>query len=60
VDRARAEGALVETPKAPIGVECGEGVSAPRRGRGLEGSYTPPQKFFLLFDLKMELSLSWI
>jgi len=52
VDRSSAEGALVETPKAPRGVGCGRG-SPPWREGSAEGVRTPPP-IFLLFDLKME------
>jgi len=50
VDRSSA-GALVEAPKAPRRVGCGEGVSSSPLA---EGCGTPSPEKFLLFDLKME------
>ena len=54
MDRSSAEGALVEAPKAPTTLGCGEGVCPPRRGRGIGRRLDPSPEIILLFDLKME------
>jgi len=46
-------GGRIEAPKAPMGVECGEGVSPPHGGRGLGKGTVPSPEKFLVFDLKM-------
>jgi len=55
VDRSSAEGALVETPKAPRGVRCGEGCSLPQGvspsppGEGSAGGLDRlPRIFFII------------
>jgi len=47
--RSSAEGASIEAPQAPRGVEFGEGVSPSPMGVGSrEGAVPPPPKNFLL------------
>ena len=46
---SRAEGASVETPKAPRGVEFGRDVPSPIGQGSGEGALPPPQKFFFNF-----------
>ena len=54
---AAGRGASIEAPKAPRGVECGEGVSPyPLEEGSAEGAVPPPQKIFLTLDLKMSTS----
>jgi len=54
VDRSSAQGALVETPKAPRWVGSREGVPPPLVEGFGDGDRLPPQKFFLLFYLKVK------
>jgi len=58
VYRSNAQGALVETPKAPRGGGCGEGCPLPRvsppSGEGVWEGARPLSRIFLLSDLKVE------
>jgi len=46
-------GIQIEAPKAPRGVRCGEGVSPPHWGRGLErGLCSLPRKILHFFASK--------
>ena len=48
-----AAGAMIEAPKAPRGVGCGEGVSPSPPGEGSgERAVPPPQKIFRFLSSK--------